>query len=140
MRRDKIYKLVKCAVILSFLYLFFFENELNINEILLKIFKCESQQITYFKVVIVSIIFTIYWLIIKYIENNDSELFSNGLIYYAKKYPVRTLCGTIIAVFTVFVAITILTNYKKYILIALLLISYIIIGTAGYSLGRKREK
>lgn len=63
MRRDKIYKLVKQAVILSFLYLFFFENELNINEILLKIFKCETQQIIYFKVVIILIIFTIYWLL-----------------------------------------------------------------------------
>lgn len=88
--RKKVYNLIKYTVVISFVYLIIFENKFNINEIIQRFFNCKTDEIIYFKIVILLIlllsILIIYrflcdfWIQFGYLFNQNLK--TNLLITY----------------------------------------------------------
>jgi len=140
MIKSRIYKMMKFAVVTSFLYLLFFENVWDIDRIIMETTNCLKEEIIYFKIILIVIILIIIYGIIRYLKYNYSEFLSSNPLIYVRKHPFRTLFIVLFTIWTILCVITILSGYKNYFVLLFGIFSILLAGVIGYFLGIGKNK
>ena len=132
--RNKLNKIIGYIVIICFIYLIIFENKFNLDSFIIGKFKCKTEEVIYFKSVMLIIIsltiMLINQIINKYAINIDLPLKS-----YIKIHPIRSVILFVILLITILICSMFLlgvTNILWYI-IPLILICFS--GIIGFYIG-----
>ena len=136
MLKATIYKIVRFGVIVSFLYLFFFENSWNIDGFIIKITNCTQEEVIGFKIVFVIIIVIFIGITVKYLEHNKSYFLDNSMKEYTRKYPIRVLFMILFLLWFIVFIITVISGYKKYLILLLVVLLIALVGTLGFFIGK----
>lgn len=134
--RRKIYKFIKWIVVISFTYLFIFENKYNIDESIIKITNCKNIEVIYFKGVIFIIISLIIMIIDKYM-NKDSYLYLD-LNSYIKVRPLRSIALLIVILIFTLLVITIL-RHEELLTFVIFGILVFVASIIGFYIGKKSK-
>lgn len=133
--RNKIYQIVKWVVIISFVYLFIFENKYNIDQILMNVFKCSSAEVVHFKVVII-IIITLVIMIINRILEKCSYVLDLSIKEYIKLHPIRSITIFIIILEMILLGIFVLIQTKNFLIHVIYGLLIFFSGIIGFYIGQ----
>ena len=125
--RNKLNKIVSYIVIICFIYLIIFENKFNLDLFIIEKFKCETEEVIYFKCVILVVIYllimNIKQIVDKYAINIDMPLKS-----YITIHPIRSFILFIIILTFILISSMIILGMSN---ILFYIIPIILIGFSG---------
>lgn len=125
--RNKLNKIVSSIVIICFIYLIIFENKLNLDLFIIEKFKCKTEEVIYFKCVILVVIYllimNIKQIIDKYAIDIDMPLKS-----YITIHPIRSFILFIMILTFILISSMIILGMSN---ILFYIIPIILIGFSG---------
>ena len=125
--RNKLNKIVSYIVIICFIYLIIFENKFNLDLFIIEKFKCKTEEVIYFKCVILVVIYllimNIKQIIDKYAIDIDMPLKS-----YITIHPIRSFILFIIILTFILISSMIILGMSN---ILFYIIPIILIGFSG---------
>jgi len=128
--RNRLNKIISYIVVICFIYLIIFENKFNLDLFIMKKFECRTEEIIYFKCVMLIIISLIIMIIDKIIDKYAINM-DLSLKYYIAIHPIRSIIVLVIVLTTILIALMFLlgaTNMLLYVIPLILICFSAIIG------------